>query len=123
MAFIARWIRNIVVGSAVFVAAVMSIGAVKSYGCIYRINDTQVLAAAERAYFDRVTNSRPSGDDGLQFVICAQPRTIVDYFYGIPLGWEWEARCSYKKGGKLIADDSFHINECRRTRLWQSNIS
>ncbi|AYM05639.1 hypothetical protein [Agrobacterium tumefaciens] len=123
MVFVARWIRNIVVGFAIYVAAVVSTGAVMAYGCISRIDDTQVLAATERAYFERVTNSRPSGDDGLQFVICAQPESVVDYFYGIPLGWEWQAHCSYEKAGQLIAEHIFHINECRTTRLWQSNIS
>lgn len=91
----ARWIRNIAVGFAIYVVAVMLTGAVHSYGCISRIDQTQVFDAAMRAYLDRV--SRRSDDAKLQFIVCSQPESVVDYFYGIPLGWEWEAFCSYKK--------------------------
>lgn len=84
MVFIARWIRNIAVGFAIYVVAVMSTGAVMAYGCISRIDETQVFDAAKRAYLNRLITTKKLADDGLRFIKCGPPQTVVDYFYGLP---------------------------------------
>lgn len=122
MKTIKRWVRNIVAIVMIYVVAVMMAGAVKAYGCFNRIGDDEVLDAAKQAYWERRVAKYKLADKSPQ-VFCSQPESVVDYFWGVPLGWEWEARCSYKVGGQLMADDTFHINECRTTRLWQSNRS
>lgn len=119
MAFIARCIRNIVLGFAIYVAAVMSTGAVMAYGCISRIDETQVFDAAKHAYLNRLITTKKLADDDLRFIKCGPPQTVTDYFYGIPMGWEWSAFCAYIKDDVVIASEAFHINECRRTRLWE----
>lgn len=119
MVFIARWIRNIVVVFAIYVTAVVLIGAVKSYGCISRMDETQVFDAVKRAYLNNLITTKKLADDDLRFIKCGPPQTVTDYFYGIPMGWEWSAFCAYVKDDVVIASEAFHINECRRTRLWE----
>ena len=119
MAFIARWIRNIVVGFAIYMATVMSTGAVMAYGCISRIDETQVFSAAKRAYLNNLITTKKLADEDLRFIKCGPPQTVTDYFYGIPMGSEWSAFCAYIKDDVVIASEAFHINECQRTRLWE----
>ncbi|NSZ61869.1 hypothetical protein G6L16_000795 [Agrobacterium tumefaciens] len=119
MVFVARWVRNIVVGFTIYVAAVMSTGAVMAYGCISRIDETQVFDAAKRAYLNKLITTKKLADDDLRFIKCGPPQTVIDYFYGVPMGWEWSAFCAYIKDDVVIASEAFHINECRRTRLWE----
>ena len=119
VALIARWIRNIVVGFAIYVAAVVSTGAVMAYGCISRIDETQVFDAAKRAYLNRLITTKKLTDDDLRYVKCGPPQTVTDYFYGIPMGSEWSAFCAYIKDDVVNASEAFHINECQRTRLWE----
>lgn len=119
MAFIARWIRNVVVAFAIYVAALMSTGAVMAYGCISRIDETQVFDATKRAYLNGLITTEKLTDDDLRFIKCGPPQTVTDYFYGIPMGSEWSAFCAYIKDDVVIASEAFHINECGRTRLWE----
>ncbi len=123
MKTIKRWVKNFVAIVMIYVVGVMMAGAFMAYGCFNRIGDDEVLDAAEQAYWERRVARHKLTDKSPQVIFCSQPESVVDYFWGIPLGWEWEARCSYNAGGELMAHDTFHINECKTTRLWQSHRS
>ncbi|NWJ25373.1 hypothetical protein [Rhizobium sp. RM] len=93
MKTIKRWMKNIAAMVMIYVLAVMMAGAFKFYGCFNRIGDDEVLDAAKQAYWER-WGKHKLAEKSPQVIFCNQPESVVDDFWGIPLGWEWEARCT-----------------------------